>query len=105
MWRDWIEPMLDAAISIRSPWLNVAATAFTDVGGVIGMPIIAIVVMVVLALRRRSWTPVILILAAGTGSLLMTIVGKRLIGRTRPSLADAVPPFEQLALVPQRPHA
>ena len=29
------EPMLDAAISIRSPWLNVAATAFTDVGGVI----------------------------------------------------------------------
>ena len=50
--------------------------------------------MVVLALRRRSWTPVILILAAGTGSLLMTIVGKRLIGRTRPSLADAVPPFE-----------
>ena len=27
------EPMLDAAISIRAPWLNVAATAFTDLGG------------------------------------------------------------------------
>jgi membrane-associated phospholipid phosphatase len=88
------EPMLDAAISIRSPWLNFAATAFTDVAGVIIMPIIAVAVMLVLALRRRSWTPVILILAAGTGSLLMTIVGKRLIGRTRPDLADAVPPFE-----------
>jgi len=88
------EPMLEAAIGIRSPWLNLAATAFTDVGGVIIMPIIAIVVMVVLALRRRSWTPVILILAAGIGSLLMTVVGKRMIGRTRPSLADAVPPFE-----------
>ena len=88
------EPMLHAAIGIRSPWLNVAATAFTDVGGAIMMPIIAIGVMVALALRRRSWTPVILILAAGIGSLLMTIVGKRLIGRTRPSLADAVPPFE-----------
>ena len=87
------EPMLDAAISIRSPWLNFAATAFTDVAGVIIMPIIAVAVMIVLALRRRSWTPVILIVAAGTGSLLMTIVGKRLIGRTRPDLADAVPPF------------
>ena len=88
------EPMLDAAISIREPWLNVAATAFTDVAGVTIMPIIAVTVMVLLALRRSSWTPVILIVAAGVGSLLMTIVGKRLIGRTRPSLADAVPPFE-----------
>jgi membrane-associated phospholipid phosphatase len=32
--------------------------------------------------------------AAGGGSLLMTVAGKDLIGRTRPSLADAVPPYE-----------
>nr|WP_269449954.1 phosphatase PAP2 family protein [Auraticoccus cholistanensis] len=50
--------------------------------------------MVALAVRRRSWTPVILITAAAAGSLLMTVAGKDLVGRARPPLADAVPPFE-----------
>lgn len=49
---------------------------------------------VAVALRRRSWTPVILIIAAAGGSLLMTVAGKDLIGRTRPPMAAAVPPFE-----------
>jgi undecaprenyl-diphosphatase len=87
-------PLLEAMIDGRSPALDFAATAYTDVGGVIGMPVLAVTIMVVLALRRRSWTPVILIAAAGGGSLLMTVAGKDLIGRTRPSLADAVPPYE-----------
>jgi membrane-associated phospholipid phosphatase len=87
-------PLLEAMIDERSPALDLAATAYTNVGGVIGMPVLAVTIMVVLALRRRSWTPVILIAAAGGGSLLMTVAGKDLIGRTRPSLADAVPPYE-----------
>lgn len=88
------EPLLEAMLGGRSPALDLAATAYTNVGGVIGMPVLAVTIMVVLALRRRSWTPVILIVAAGGGSLLMTVAGKDLIGRTRPSLADAVPPYE-----------
>lgn len=88
------EPLLDTMIDGRSPGLDLTATAYTNVGGVIGMPILAVTTMVVLALRRRSWTPVILMAAAGGGSLLMTVAGKDLIGRTRPSLADAVPPYE-----------
>ena len=64
------------------------------------MPLLALAVMTALALRRRSWTPVILIVIAGTGSLLMTIAGKSLIGRTRPPLTDAVPPYEHSASFP-----
>ena len=58
------------------------------------MPIIAVVAALILSLRRRSFTPAILIVAAGAGSLLMTIAGKDIINRHRPPLVDAVPPYE-----------
>lgn len=90
----WDEPVLDASIDLRSRWLDTSVTAFTDVGGVVLMPVLALVVMTLLAARRRSWTPVILICAAGIGSLLMTIAGKDLVGRARPPLSSAVPPYE-----------
>jgi membrane-associated phospholipid phosphatase len=93
-------PVLDAAKSVRSPALDATATAYTDVGGTVGMPILALTATIVLALRRRSWTPVILIVIAAAGSLLMTIAGKQLIGRTRPELTDAVPPYEYSASFP-----
>jgi membrane-associated phospholipid phosphatase len=93
-------PVLDTAKSIRSPALDVFATAYTDVGGTVGMPVLALAATILLALRRRSWTPVILIVVAAAGSLLMTIAGKRLIGRTRPALSDAIPPYEHSASFP-----
>ncbi len=88
------EPILDAALELRSPVADTTVTWFTHIGGTISMPIITVAVMVFLAIRRRRWTPVILIAAASLGSLLMTVAGKELIGRTRPDLADAVPPYE-----------
>lgn len=87
-------PLLDLALTLRSPTADVIVTAFTDTAGTIGMPIIAVTAMLILGLTRKSWTPVILIAAAGGGSLLMTIAGKELIARNRPPLEDAVPPFE-----------
>lgn len=87
-------PVLDAAKTVRSPAMDLAITAYTNVGGTVGMPIIAVGIMIALATKRRSWTPVILMLTAGLGSLLMTILGKPLFGRTRPDLADAIPPYE-----------
>ena len=87
-------PLLAAAIELRSPLADLLATGYTDVAGPIGMPVLAIASLLFLSIRRRSWTPTILIAAAGTGSLLMTIAGKQFIGRTRPPLVDAVPPFE-----------
>ncbi len=88
------KPLLAFMIGIRTPRLNDAATAYTDVAGVVIMPIIAVVTMLFLAVRRRSWTPIILVVAAGGGSLLLTIAGKDIVGRARPDLADAVPPYE-----------
>lgn len=93
-------PVLAGAKTFRSPGLDILITAYTDVGGTVGMPVLALAIMIGLALKRRSWTPVILMLVAGLGSLLMTIAGKELVGRTRPDLADAVPPYEYSASFP-----
>ncbi|MDP9027676.1 MAG: phosphatase PAP2 family protein [Actinomycetota bacterium] len=87
-------PILNFMMSLRSPLLDTVVTGYTDIAGPIGMPILAVVAILILSLRRRSWTPAILIAAAGIGSLLMTIAGKDIIGRHRPPLIDAVPPYE-----------
>ncbi|MGO4145195.1 phosphatase PAP2 family protein [Paenarthrobacter sp. YAF11_1] len=94
------DPFLAAAKSVRSPALDVATTAYTNIGGTVGMPIIAVGIMIFLATKRRSWTPVILMLAAGLGSLVITILGKPLFGRARPDIADAIPPYEHSASFP-----
>ncbi|PPF79306.1 phosphatidic acid phosphatase [Subtercola sp. Z020] len=88
------QPILNWMLAHRSPALNSTVTAYTNVAGPIGMPIIAVLALVTLGVRWRSWTPVIMIIAAGGGSLLLTISGKDLIGRVRPPLNDAVPPYE-----------
>ncbi|MDN4609561.1 phosphatase PAP2 family protein [Arthrobacter burdickii] len=93
-------PLLNAAEGLRSPTLNTLVTGYTNIGGPIAMPLLAVGFMMILAVRRRSWTPVVLIVAAAAGSLLMTIVGKHFIGRTRPPLIDAVPPYEYSASFP-----
>ncbi|WP_066039642.1 phosphatase PAP2 family protein [Herbiconiux solani] len=87
-------PLLDFALTLRSPVADTVVTHFTDIAGPIGMPVIAVIAILILAIHRRSWTPVVLIAAAGGGSLLMTIAGKDLIDRARPPLMDAVPPYE-----------
>ncbi|MUK00487.1 phosphatase PAP2 family protein [Vibrio cholerae] len=88
------QPALDLAVGLRQGWLDAFITGYTNVGGPIGMPILAVSVMVLLAVRRRSWTPVILLPAAAFGSLLMTVAGKDAIGRLRPPIELAVPPYE-----------
>lgn len=94
------DPVLAAAKSVRSPALDVAATAYTNIGGTVGMPLIAVGIMIFLATKRRSWTPVILMLAAGLGSLVITLLGKPIFGRSRPDIADAIPPYEHSASFP-----
>lgn len=88
------KPVLQLAKGLRSPASDGIATVVAYGFGPVGMPILAIAVMLLLALRRRSWTPVILIAASGLGSLLMTIAGKDIINRHRPLQVDAIPPFE-----------
>ena len=87
-------PVLDAAIGWRSPGLDQAITLYTDVGGPIGMPLLATLATILMVWRWRSRTPLVLMVIAAVGSLAMTITGKELIGRARPPHSLAVPPFE-----------
>ncbi|WP_258064486.1 phosphatase PAP2 family protein [Arthrobacter sp. ZGTC131] len=87
-------PALVAGKSLRSPAMDLIVTAYAYIGDTVGMLLLTLAATIALTISRRTWTPAILILIAGTGSLLMTIAGKRLIGRTRPAPADAVPPFD-----------
>ncbi|PPG41488.1 phosphatase PAP2 family protein [Pseudoclavibacter sp. RFBA6] len=94
------QPLLDYAITLRSPQADSIITSYTDIAGQIGMPVIAVGTLLILSIRRRSWTPAILIVAAGGGSLLMTVAGKNFIGRVRPEQSEAVPPYETSASFP-----
>ena len=88
------QPVLDAAVASRTPASEEWVTRFTDLGGTVGMPVIAVVVVLVLAVRRRSWLPVVLMVLAAAGSVAITVLGKDLAGRARPPVALAVPPLE-----------
>ena len=87
-------PVLDLAIRLRWARLDRALTGFTHLGGPTGMTIIASMITLLMVWRWRSRTPLILMIMAVVGSLLITLVGKAVVGRNRPPLADAVPPYE-----------
>lgn len=94
------QPVLDAAVSHRTPALSEGVTAFTDVGGPVIMPVVAVTVTLLLTWRWRRRTPIVLMATGTAGSLLMTVLGKDLAGRARPPRALAVPPFEESASFP-----
>jgi membrane-associated phospholipid phosphatase len=87
-------PALDLAISIRSPALTRVAETLAFVGGQLGMTVLATVVTLFVAWRFRSWTSIVLMAVTAAGSLAMTLAGKAVVGRTRPPVLDALPPFE-----------
>lgn len=94
------QPVLDQAVALRTPESNVWVTHFTDLGGKTWSPVLAVVLTLVLWALWRRWTP-LLVMAIGTlGSTLMTVLGKELVGRTRPPLQLAVPPYEYSASFP-----
>ena len=94
------QPVLEWMVARRSPGMDTWLTAFTDVGGKVGMPILATVAALGLALWWRRRTPVVLMLGAAAGSLLITVTGKSLTGIARPPADLAVPPLETSASFP-----
>lgn len=88
------QPALELAKQYRNPGLDSAVTAFTNIGGGVGMPILASILVAWLIYASRSWRPLILVGGAAAVSITATTVGKTLLGRTRPDHIDAVPPFE-----------
>ncbi len=87
-------PALEYSQSLRNPDVNSFATGFTNVGGGIGMPIVAVVLTAWLTFLSRTWRPIVLVGGAALVSTTATTMGKRLVGRTRPDHSEAVPPFE-----------
>ncbi|HET9649973.1 MAG TPA: phosphatase PAP2 family protein [Microlunatus sp.] len=88
------QPVLELAVSLRTPQ-NVAIAKFlTNLGGAVGLTVITLVIVTVMTLRWRSPTPVVLLGIGTAGSLLMTLVGKAVVGRARPPQAYAVPPYK-----------
>jgi undecaprenyl-diphosphatase len=88
------QPALDQAIAWRTPLDERILTWFTHLGGPLGMTIIAGLITAAMTWRWRSWTPSILMVVAVAGSLTFTEVGKAIVGRARPPLSEAVPPYE-----------
>jgi undecaprenyl-diphosphatase len=94
------QPVLNAMVASRTPAFTLVVNGFTQTGGPIGMPIIAVVVTVILMRASHAIRPLILTLVAAGGSLAMTLAIKSLVGRSRPPLAEAVPPYESSASFP-----
>ncbi len=88
------QPALDHAIAQRTATNTALVTGFTHLGGPTGMTIIASLITIAMVWRWRSRTPLILMLIAVGGSLALTTVGKAVVGRARPPLSEAVPPYE-----------
>ena len=89
------KPVLEWAISLRTPALDFWVTAFTNLGRTVPMVLIAGTLTLALFLRYRRRTLWVLMLVAAAGSISFTLVGKALVGRSRPDLEYAVPPFEE----------
>ena len=94
------QPVLTAMVASRTPALTTFVNGFTQTGGPIGMPIIALVVTAVLMRVSHAVRPLILTLVAAGGSLALTLAVKSLVGRGRPPLVEAVPPYESSASFP-----
>jgi undecaprenyl-diphosphatase len=89
------KPALDWAIGLRTPTVDLWVTAFTNLGQTLPMIIIAGFLTIALFVRYRRRTIWVLMLVAAAGSVSFTLVGKALIGRSRPALEFAVPPYEE----------
>lgn len=88
------EPILDQMVAWRSPGLNTWVTHFTDLGSTEILPFLAVAMAGGLVWLWKRWTPVLLLAIASGGGLLMTVVGKSIVGRARPDQDLAVAPFE-----------
>lgn len=88
------QPLLDWVLSVRTPTLDSVIAFYSNTGGPVLQPIITAAVVIFLSWRWRSRTPVVLTVIAVAGSLLLTVIGKELVGRARPPIEAAIPPLE-----------
>ncbi|GGM03219.1 phosphatase PAP2 family protein [Nakamurella endophytica] len=80
-------PVWHWAVDHRSPALTGAFRVVTTVGSTLVMSVLATVAVAVLAARRRWWDAG-LVAVVGVGAALLVTVGKHVVGRTRPPVAE-----------------
>jgi PAP2 superfamily len=93
-------PLLDWILTVRNPSLDAVVAFYSNTGGPLLQPVLAGLVVVFLCWRWRSWTPLVLVVLAEAGALAVTVLGKQLVGRARPPLAESIPPYEYTASFP-----
>lgn len=94
------QPLMNWVLAHRDPTASRVIAIFSESGGPLWMPIIAGVIAIVMSIAWRHWTPLILLAIGAGGSLLLTVAGKKLVGRARPPLQDSIPPHEYSASFP-----
>ena len=87
-------PALDLAISLRTPAGDRWVTAFTNLGGTASMVFITLTLTIALYVHWWRRSILLMMVIASAGSLIFTSVGKTIVGRARPPLALAIPPYE-----------
>ncbi len=88
------QPVLQAMIALRTPGNEYWVTAFTNLGDTPSMVVLTLVLTGLALWRWRRRSIAVLVVVASTGSLVFTAAGKAVVGRKRPPLAFAVPPYE-----------
>ena len=99
------KPALALSEDLRTPWLNSAVTAFTNIGGGIGMPIVGSILTAWLTWAGRTWRPLILVGGAAAASVTATTFGKKLLWPHPPGPCGRCSALRRFAVVPQRAHA
>jgi membrane-associated phospholipid phosphatase len=87
-------PMLDGFLTVRSPDLDAAVTAFTNLGRTVPMLIIGLALTAVLFVAYRRWSVWVLMAITPILSVNLTSWLKVAFARPRPPFVDAVAPYE-----------
>lgn len=82
--------IVDWVADHREGWLTDVLLVITRIGNTVTQTIIITVVAIGAALVARSWLPVVVAVAGGGGIAVLIWVAKHLVGRTRPTMADAL---------------
>lgn len=81
------QPGTDWVVQRRAGPVTPLAIGISDMGGTPAMTALAVVLCLVLAWRRR-WPEAVLAGVATAGAGVLVVVGKHIVGRTRPPAAD-----------------
>ncbi|MTD14386.1 phosphatase PAP2 family protein [Nakamurella sp. YIM 132087] len=76
-------PVWQRAIDLRADWLTPVVIAWTTIGSTVGMTVICLIGFGYL-MWRKDFAGAGLLATVGIGAGLLVVIGKRIVGRTRP---------------------